>query len=229
MRVLTRRRGRLAPWQGYRGRPGRNRRSGVRGRLAIGSGCLAPRDGREAKLWGLPGCRDAEPGRPQRSGIGSRSVCPVPAASTRTRPGRTSASDAALEALISLRLAEALWHVGQVDEARDAVTRALTLARQRGERGNEAEALRLLGEVAVGTGPAVRGNADVDLRAALALAAELGMRPLVAHCHLGLGTMYRRTADHAKASGPLNAATTLYREMDMRFWREKAEAASLEG
>jgi hypothetical protein len=95
MRVLTRRRGRLAPWQGYRGRPGRNRRSGVRGRLAIGSGCLAPRDGREAKLWGLPGCRDAEPGRPQRSGIGSRSVCPVPAASTRTRPGRTSASDAA--------------------------------------------------------------------------------------------------------------------------------------
>jgi hypothetical protein len=98
-----------------------------------------------------------------------------------------------------------------------------------GERGNEAEALRLLGEVAVGTGPAVSGNADVHLHAALALAAELGMRPLVAHCHLGLGTMYRRTADHAKASEHLNTATTLYREMDMRFWLEKAEAASLEG
>jgi hypothetical protein len=50
------------------------------------------------------------------------------------------------------------------------------------------------------------------------------MRPLVAHCHLGLGKLYRRTGDDAKAQEHLGTATTMYREMDMRFWLEKAEA-----
>ena len=51
------------------------------------------------------------------------------------------------------------------------------------------------------------------------------MRPLVAHCHLGLGKLYRRTGDRAKAAEHLTTATTMYREMDMGFWLEKAEAA----
>ena len=59
---------------------------------------------------------------------------------------------------------------------------------------------------------------------ALARADELGMRPLVAHCHLGLGKLYRRTGDQAKAQEHLTTAATMYREMDMRFWLEKAEA-----
>jgi uncharacterized protein HemY len=50
------------------------------------------------------------------------------------------------------------------------------------------------------------------------------MRPLVAHCHLGLGKLYRRTGKHDQASEHLTTATTMYREMDMRFWLEKAEA-----
>ena len=50
------------------------------------------------------------------------------------------------------------------------------------------------------------------------------MRPLVAHCHLGLGTLYRRTGDQAKAKEHLTTATTMYREMDMTFWLEKADA-----
>jgi hypothetical protein len=49
------------------------------------------------------------------------------------------------------------------------------------------------------------------------------MRPLVAHCHLGLGTLYRRTGDRAKAQEHLTTATTMYREMGMTFWLEKAE------
>ena len=61
-------------------------------------------------------------------------------------------------------------------------------------------------------------------RQALALADELGMRPLVAHCHLGLGTLYRRTGDRAKAEEHLTTATTMYREMGMTFWLEKADA-----
>jgi hypothetical protein len=60
---------------------------------------------------------------------------------------------------------------------------------------------------------------------ALALADELGMHPLVAHCHLGLGTLYRRTGDHATAREHLTTAATMYREMDMGFWLEKAEVA----
>jgi hypothetical protein len=50
------------------------------------------------------------------------------------------------------------------------------------------------------------------------------MRPLVAHCHLGLGTLYRRTGDQAKAHEHLTTVTTMYREMGMNFWLEKAEA-----
>ena len=49
------------------------------------------------------------------------------------------------------------------------------------------------------------------------------MRPLVAHCHLGLGKLYRRTGDQAKAEEHLTAGTTMYREMDMRFWLAQAE------
>ena len=51
----------------------------------------------------------------------------------------------------------------------------------------------------------------------------LGMRPLVAHCHLGLGKLSRRTGKRELAQEHLTTATTMYREMDMRFWREQAE------
>jgi len=49
------------------------------------------------------------------------------------------------------------------------------------------------------------------------------MRPLVAHCHLGLGKLYRRTGKREQAQEHLTTATTMYRERDMRFWLEKAE------
>ena len=51
------------------------------------------------------------------------------------------------------------------------------------------------------------------------------MRPLVAHCHLGLGKLYRRTGSREQAHEHLTTATTMYREMDMRFWLPEAEAA----
>ena len=62
----------------------------------------------------------------------------------------------------------------------------------------------------------------------MALAEELGMRPLVAHCHLGLGKLYRRTGQQEQAQEHLTTATTMYREMDMRFWLEQAEAETKE-
>jgi len=54
------------------------------------------------------------------------------------------------------------------------------------------------------------------------------MSPLVAHCHLGLAKLYRRTSQREQAREHLATATMMYREMDMRFWLEKAEAGMRE-
>jgi len=58
----------------------------------------------------------------------------------------------------------------------------------------------------------------------MVLADELGMRPIVAHCHLGLGKLYARTGKPEQAREHLTTATTMYREMDMRFWLDQTEA-----
>ena len=60
---------------------------------------------------------------------------------------------------------------------------------------------------------------------ALALAEELGMRPLQAHCHRGLGTLYAQTGRRAQACAALGTAIALYHAMDMTFWLPQAEAA----
>jgi hypothetical protein len=60
------------------------------------------------------------------------------------------------------------------------------------------------------------------------LASELDMRPLVAHCHLGLGKLYRRTGKRELAQEHLATATTMYREMGMTYWLEKGEAEMAE-
>ena len=65
---------------------------------------------------------------------------------------------------------------------------------------------------------------EAHYRQALALAEPRGMRPLIAHCHLGLGKLYRRTGKREQAHEHLTTAATMYREMDMRFWLEKTEA-----
>ena len=121
-------------------------------------------------------------------------------------------------------LGEAYLLAGRADDARRTADQALALAREREERGFEAWALRLQAEIAAATPPIV-DVAESRFREAIALATELEMRPLVAHCHLGLGKLYRRTGDGAKAEEHLTTATTMYREMDMTFWLEKAEAA----
>jgi tetratricopeptide (TPR) repeat protein len=79
-------------------------------------------------------------------------------------------------------------------DATRAVNEALELARRHGERGNEAEALRVLGECAGAGARPDPTTARQSFEQALAVATELGMRPLVAHCHLGLGKLYRRWA-----------------------------------
>ena len=102
--------------------------------------------------------------------------------------------------------------------------RALTLARERSERCHEAYALRLLGEVAAHGDPPGVETAAGRYRDAMNLASEIGMCPLVAHCHFGLGKLDRRAGKRQEAQEHFTTATTMYREMDMRFWLEKAGA-----
>jgi class 3 adenylate cyclase/tetratricopeptide (TPR) repeat protein len=109
-------------------------------------------------------------------------------------------------------------------DALEAAQRGLALTRQFNHSAYEGWALRLLAEIASNADVPDLKTAEGHYRQASALAQELGMRPLLAHCHLGLGKLYRRTGDRAKAGEHLTAAATMYREMDMRFWLAQAEA-----
>jgi tetratricopeptide (TPR) repeat protein len=125
-------------------------------------------------------------------------------------------------ALILLCAGMTYLSAGRIDEAASHAREALALTRRLGARGSEAHALCLAGHVA-STGGA-EDDAERFYREALALADHLGMRPLVAHCHLGLGTLYTRTGKRQEAQEHLTTATAMYREMDMQFWLEQAEA-----
>jgi hypothetical protein len=81
-----------------------------------------------------------------------------------------------------------------------------------------------LGEIARHRDPPDADPAERYYLEALDRATELGMRPLVAHCHLGLGQLSRRMDKRVEAREHLTTAATMYREMDMRFWLEQAEA-----
>jgi tetratricopeptide (TPR) repeat protein len=140
----------------------------------------------------------------------------------------TSAGWGLFSSLAAVQLAEARLLGGQIDQARVAAEGALERCRRSAQRGSEAYALHLLGEIAAHPTATKVEEADDRYRRALDLAIDLGMRPLIAHCHLGLGTLYRRTGDHAKAREHLTTAATMYREMGMTFWLEQAESAIAE-
>jgi tetratricopeptide (TPR) repeat protein len=110
---------------------------------------------------------------------------------------------------------------GRIDEAASHAREALALARRLGARGAEAQALCLAGDVALTAGAE---DALGHYRETLALAEPRGMRPLVAHCHLGLGKLSRRTGQREQTQEHLSTATTMYRAMGMAYWLEKAEA-----
>jgi tetratricopeptide (TPR) repeat protein len=131
----------------------------------------------------------------------------------------------ATRALCSLSIGEAHLAAGRLEEAHALAERTLALARTHQERGNQAYALRLLGDIAAHHDPPDAAPAEAHYRQALALADELGMRPLQAHCHRGLGTLYATTGQREQARAELSIASTLYQAMDMTFWLPQAEAA----
>jgi class 3 adenylate cyclase/tetratricopeptide (TPR) repeat protein len=129
------------------------------------------------------------------------------------------------QALCRLALGEVHLLVGRLEEAHALAKRALALARAHQERGHQAYALRLLGDIAARRTPPAHELAADNYHQARALAEELGMRPLVAHCHLGLGQLDADIGRRTEARAELSAAIELYRAMDMTFWLPQAEAA----
>src|SRR5215475_9576705 len=127
--------------------------------------------------------------------------------------------------LVLTELSEACLRVGRVDEASALANRLRELSRTHTGHGYQAHACRLLGDVAMHRDPPDVDQAAAHYRQALALAEEGGLRPLQAHCHHGLGTLYATTGQREQARVALSAAIDLFRAMDMTFWLPQAEAA----
>jgi tetratricopeptide (TPR) repeat protein len=106
--------------------------------------------------------------------------------------------------------------LGRVDEARPLADRAVESSRR--QPGFTAHALRLLGDIATHGDRFDPESGAFHYRQALALARLHGMRPLVAHCYLGLGRLYHRVGETEHARENLTAANTMYREMEMGFY-----------
>jgi class 3 adenylate cyclase/tetratricopeptide (TPR) repeat protein len=135
------------------------------------------------------------------------------------------------QAFCRLSLGEAQLLAGHLEEAHTLAEQALALARAHQERGNQAYAMRLLGEVAARRNPPECEQAEAHFQQALALAEALGMRPLQAHGHRGLGILYAKIGRQAQAHLRLLTAIELYRAMAMTFWLPQAEEmlAQVEG
>jgi len=87
----------------------------------------------------------------------------------------------------------------------------------------QANALRFLGDIAMHGDPPDIDQAERHYQQALALSHELGMRPLQAHCHRGLGALYNLTGQAKQARAELSTAIEMYRDMEMTFWLPETE------
>jgi len=122
-------------------------------------------------------------------------------------------------------LANAYMLAGRHEDAHTTAQQGLELAHRYHEKGPQAWALYLLAASDSASGTNNEQHLQRAYRDALALAEELGMRPLVAHCHLGQGQLHCALGAASKAREHLKRALTMYREMDMQSWPEQAEAA----
>ena len=131
------------------------------------------------------------------------------------------------QAAVLALLGEACVYAGKVEEGATAAQRALTLARDREQRGDAAAALFVLGEAAA-RDPVDIDKAERNYLAAIALAGELEMRPLLGRSHLGIGRLYLRTGDRDRAEDHLLTATRMFVAMDMPLWLRQTAAALAE-
>src|SRR5262245_46442250 len=128
-------------------------------------------------------------------------------------------------ALWTAHHAEGLLAAGQPERAREVAQQSLDLALAHKERGHQAWALCILGDIAASGATPDVARGESAYGQAHALAEELGMRPLLARVALGRGRMYLAAGQRAAAEEHLMAATQLFREMDMRWWPDQAAIA----
>jgi tetratricopeptide (TPR) repeat protein len=121
-----------------------------------------------------------------------------------------------------VRLGEGYLRAGRLDEALARATEGLELARTHRERASGAWANRLIGEIAASRTPSDAAAAEAYYQDALAAALELGMRPLVARCHLGLGQLGGHRGRPGEGEANLETAARLLTEMEMQFWLPEA-------
>jgi tetratricopeptide (TPR) repeat protein len=126
--------------------------------------------------------------------------------------------------LIAVRLGEACLVAGHLEEAQRFASRGLDLARDGGQNGCEAEALRVLAAVAAEGRPPAAEEALEAFRGALAIAQRLYLLPLGAHCHLGLGNLYRRLGHPDQAREHVSAAARVFRELGVARWLDVAQS-----
>jgi class 3 adenylate cyclase/tetratricopeptide (TPR) repeat protein len=114
--------------------------------------------------------------------------------------------------------------LGRIDEARRLAARAVDFSPH--HPGFAAHAAHLLGDIATHPERFDAQTGEAHYRESLALAEPRGMRPLIAHCHFGLGALYRRVDKRDLAREHFATARTLYRDMAMGFWLEKVQTES---
>ena len=120
---------------------------------------------------------------------------------------------------------ECLLALGRTEEASALAHNALEHARQFGERGHEARALAFLGTLEARRAGAEGSRASELYEQAMAMAEELGMRPLVARCQLDAGCLWLAAGHGTRAREYLERAAATFRELDMSCWLAQAESA----
>jgi class 3 adenylate cyclase/tetratricopeptide (TPR) repeat protein len=136
-----------------------------------------------------------------------------------------AAGRVAFLSLSTVWLSEGYLLCGRLDEANAVANRALDLSRNHKERGHEAWALKMLGDIALHRESPQTEQAEAYYRQAFAVSDALGMQPLRAHCKFGLGNVHALMGDWEQARVELAAAAELYRSMEMTFWFNRGEAA----
>jgi tetratricopeptide (TPR) repeat protein len=127
-------------------------------------------------------------------------------------------------ALWSTWLGEGHLAAGRLEDAGAVARTTLDFAVGHRELQHQAYALRLLGDVAASAGRSQAVEAEAHYRDAVALSVDIGMRPLQAHCHLGLAKLYRRVGRLDEARAELTTSVEMLRDMGMTFWLPEAEA-----
>ena len=129
------------------------------------------------------------------------------------------------QALWTAWLSEAYLLAGSVDKALAGANEALDLARRHQENGNEAWVHRLLGKIHLHRDPSGPHKSEAHFRRALKMAVNLGMRPLQAQCHLGIGRLHQREELPAHPITDISKAIELFSDMGMTFWLARAQKA----